>query len=57
MPLKLSENPIRYDPPTDRAELKQDLETFSDPDQYVQDDPMLRDLKILIVNELDAVES
>jgi hypothetical protein len=41
----------------DREELKQDLENFSDPSRYDQTDPMLRDLKILIMAELNAVES
>lgn len=41
MPVKLSEAPILYHPSGPVEKLEADLEWFSDPEEFDQDDPML----------------
>jgi hypothetical protein len=41
-PMRLSEMFVLYNPPLNEANLRADLKMFSDPENYVQDDPMLQ---------------
>lgn len=42
MPVKLSETPSLYQPGGVRAELEADLERFSDPEEFDQNDPLMQ---------------
>lgn len=53
MPIKLSEMPMLYQPGCDPKELKCDLEMFSNPEHYEQDDDVLRAVKAEIQAILD----
>jgi hypothetical protein len=55
MPVQLSERPILYHAPSNPNLLTQDLEEFSDPSLYDQNDPYLRALKREIVETLNSV--
>ena len=53
MPVKLSETPMLYQPIPDPVKLERDLEMFSDPEQYDQDDPKLKLVKAEILAMMD----
>lgn len=53
MPVKLSETPMLYQPQPDQTKLERDLEMFSDPEQYDQDDPKLGAVKAEIRAMMD----
>ena len=53
MPVKLSETPMLYQPGPDPAQLERDLEMFSDPERFDQEDDRLRLVKAEIRAMLD----
>ena len=53
MPVKLSETPMLYQPMPNPVKLERDLEMFSDPEQYDQDDPKLQAVKAEILAMMD----
>ena len=55
MPEKLSETPMLYQPGSDLAQLERDLEMFSDPERFDQDDDVLRLVKAEIRAMLNLV--